>query len=56
MRFSAVVGAGMLCAAGADKGAPGIAHLFGKEYLDATRVAGAVADEAGLKDAGVVED
>ena len=49
-------GAGGKFAAGTNEGAPGIAQLFGEEDFDAAGVAGAVADEAGLEDAGVVED
>ena len=48
--------AGREFAARADEGAPGIAELFGEKNFDAAGVAGAVADEAGFKDAGVVED
>ena len=45
-------GAGGEFAAGTNEGAPGIAQLFGEEDFDAAGVAGAVADEAGLEDAG----
>ena len=43
-------------AAGADQCAPSVAELFGEEDFDAAGVAGAMADESGFEDAGVVED
>jgi len=48
--------AGREFAAGTDEGAPGIVQLLGEKNFHAAGVAGAMADKAGLEDAGVVED